>query len=234
MPSTLYAVGDVHGCLQLLVKMEAEIAADKIGDGDKLVVMLGDYVDRGPHSAQVLDRLLASPPSGVKRICLAGNHEAAMLSFIEKPSSDAAWLRFGGLSTLSSYGIDRAVMRFAQLSTLKFKQVLDSHIPTDHIDFLREMPVLVSLPEITMVHAGLREGVLLDDQEDRDLLWTRLSVPDSEAFWVGLLIHGHTPQSQPLLGARRICVDTESYRSGRLSAVRVKADHTVSAMTCTL
>lgn len=216
--SHIYAVGDVHGCHDQLEQLETRIALDCASrPGEKLVVMLGDYVDRGPKSASVLDRLMARPGYDARRICLAGNHEEQMLDFLTAPSATHRWLDFGGRETLQSYGIHKLPTNASSL-----KNLLLSHIPDEHRDFLVRLPSLVSMPGLCLVHAGTEEGVALADQRDEILLWMR---PTAESLEQGtqdyLTVHGHTPVSRVEIGARRINVDTGAYVSGILSAVRL-------------
>lgn len=229
-----YAVGDVHGCLSLLKEMDALIESDD-QQGEKIVVMLGDYVDRGPSSAQVLDYLNAPPPAKFRRICLAGNHEEAMLSFLEDPIANARWLDLGGLETLRSYGTDTTEFTANRTKPKKLAQILESHIPGDHVEFLRQMPVMVCSPDYVMVHGGLRQGVPIANQLDHDLMWLRAGGDTTGSQSSDrILIHGHTPVSVPLVTPHRICVDTEAYRTGVLSAVRVTADQAVKVLSCAI
>ncbi len=231
-PAALYAVGDVHGCLSLLEQMDRAIVDDDTAPlGSKLVVMLGDYVDRGYAPAQVLDYLVASSPPGLRRICLAGNHEEAMLSFLEDPSRHSEWLSIGGAETLRSYGIDLRGMSPSMLASRDFKLMLETHIPHEHIQFLRDMPVMVRLPGVVLVHAGMRSGVTTDLQEDRDLLWIQ-NVDYVNGDFDAVVVHGHTIVRDPIITSARICVDTGAYRSGKLSAVRIFPDLTTKVLTC--
>lgn len=220
-PAALYAVGDVHGCLAQLQALEQLIVDDAAGiEGEKWIVMLGDYVDRGPASAGVIDHLLARPPAGFQRFCLAGNHEAMMLDFLMSPHQDAPWLSFGGTETLGSYGIDIKALNWADSRSVA--AALDSVMPAEHIDFIRKSPLYLSLPGLVLVHAGLRPDVPLDDQIEQDLLWIRAPFLDA-VFPDGLrIIHGHTPGPEPVVTPSRICVDTGAYATGRLTAVNVQ------------
>lgn len=225
-PPLVYAIGDVHGCLEQLLALEARIVADAAGEaGEKWLVMLGDYVDRGPASAQVLDHLSGRAPIGFKRICLRGNHEEAMLGALDGADIET-WLSFGGEATLASYGLTAA-----QISALLVRgrssqklQVLQAHIPDEHIAFLRGLPGLLSLPGYVFVHAGLRPGVPLGRQSDRDLLWIRREFLDADHDFGAVVIHGHTPVDEPFFSAHRIAIDTGCYASGRLTGVRVDGD----------
>jgi serine/threonine protein phosphatase 1 len=226
-PALLYAIGDVHGCLDQLRALEARIVADA-GDtpGERWIVMLGDYVDRGPRSAEVLDHLIAPPLSGFRRICLRGNHEAAMLAAFEDPAGLETWLSWGVESTLASYGMGPAqIAQLAERGRPAAKlQLLRAHVPDEHLDFLRDLPAMLTVPGYIFVHAGLRPGVPLAAQRDTDLLWIRHAFLDAEHDFGAVVVHGHTPMDQPFLSDRRVGIDTGCYGSGVLTAVRVDAD----------
>lgn len=226
-PTLIYAIGDVHGCLGPLRTLEARIVADAAGEPDeKWIVMLGDYVDRGPQSAQVLDHLMTPPPPGFRRICLRGNHEEAMLAALETGDGLDNWLAFGSEATLASYGMSatQIAMLASRGRTSSKLQALQAHVPEEHIDFLRRLPVLLSVPGYVFVHAGLRPGVTLYQQRDRDLLWIRGEFLDTDHDFGAVVVHGHTPEDEPFIGMRRVGIDTGCFASGRLTAVRVDAD----------
>lgn len=217
-PDAIYAVGDIHGCrleLGILEKLIYSHAEQFIGE--KWLVFLGDYVDRGPDSAGVLERLLSRPRPGWRSIPIAGNHEIMMLSFLDAPTRDHDWLRFGGMETLASYGIDPH-----ELVVMPRRQralALASHIPDEHVSLLRELPISLSLPGVAFVHAGMRRGFAMEEQSETDLLWIRDeffdAMPDPEL----LVVHGHTPSREPILAPGRIGVDTGAFATGTLTAV---------------
>ena len=226
-PALLYAIGDVHGCLDALKALEARIVADAAGTpGEKWIVMLGDYVDRGPHSAQVLDHLTARPPKGFSRICLRGNHEEAMLDALEDPRAIDIWLGFGSEATLASYGLSASqIEELARPGRAASKQqLLHAYVPDEHIAFLRNLPVLLTVPGYILVHAGLRPGVATAAQLDRDLMWIRGEFLETDHDFGAVVIHGHTPSEQPYLSARRVGIDTGCFASGMLTAVRIDDD----------
>ncbi|MCW0001304.1 metallophosphoesterase [Pararhizobium sp. YC-54] len=217
-PDHIYAVGDVHGYDDTLGRLEDLIVADsRRHNGTKWLVMLGDYVDRGPKSSAVLTRLTTRPLVGIRRICLAGNHEAVMLDFLGNPSADHHWLKLGGLETLYSYGLHTLPAgREAQ------KKLLRSLIPVAHVAFLESLPSMLQVPGYCFVHAGLKKGVAPAEQRDADLLWLRPAASDTNAPANGFVtVHGHTPVARVEIGAGRINVDTGIYMSGVLSAVRL-------------
>jgi serine/threonine protein phosphatase 1 len=219
-PAVVYAIGDVHGCYDLLQDLLNQIRADAARTaGSKLLVMLGDYVDRGPKSASVLDWLCAPPPDGFDRVALAGNHEVLMLDFLADPRPDASWLGFGGTETLASYGID--LEQFTRARPRDRTAMLDAFIPVEHLDLLRSLPGMLTLPHATFVHAGLRSGLPLADQHDDDLLWMREPFLSEEMPADMFVVHGHTPAAEPVVAGRRICVDTGAFATGTLTAVRM-------------
>ena len=222
-PDLIYAIGDVHGRFDLLQKLEKMITADakNYAGKDKLIVMLGDYVDRGPQSAQVLDHLIAAPPEGFVRTCLAGNHEQVMLNFLSAPSETENWLKFGGVETLGSYGIPPEQIYASKFASRKFTQLLKAHIPDEHIQFLTNLPSMVGMQKYLFVHAGIRPGVEVDKQLDQDLMWIRGDFLKHD--WAGdrTIVHGHTPQNQPEQINGRVNIDTGAYASERLTAARI-------------
>jgi len=218
-PEVVYAVGDVHGCYDHLRRLENQIFEDASAiSGRKWIVMLGDYIDRGPKSVSVLDHLMTPVGEGFERFCIAGNHEEAFLDFLEDPAASNGWLHFGGEETLRSYGISKVSSRKEVL-----RQLLESYVPEEHIRFLSNLPSLIACPGLCFVHGGIDATVSLAQQSDRVLLWKRpqagdLPVPED----IGLLVHGHTPVPAVDFALRRINVDTGAYMSGRLSAVKLQ------------
>jgi serine/threonine protein phosphatase 1 len=217
-PDHIYAVGDVHGYDDTLGRLEDLIVADGARRaGTKWLVMLGDYVDRGPKSSAVLTRLTTRPLVGIRRICLTGNHEAVMLDFLGNPSTDHQWLRLGGMETLASYGLNTLPANREEQ-----KKLLRSLIPVAHVAFLESLPSMLQVPGYCFVHAGLKKGVAPADQKDADLLWLRPVASDNTTVTNGFVtVHGHTPVARAEIGGQRINVDTGIYMSGVLSAVRL-------------
>lgn len=216
----VYAVGDVHGCLDLLEQAEARIALDAAGQPGSTIVMLGDYVDRGPASAGVLDHLIAEPPAGIRRICLTGNHEDAMLRFIADPGATLEWLDFGGDATLRSYGIDaRPFVRPLQQDTLM--SILTDSIPATHLAFLATLPVALTMGNFVLVHAGVQPGIPLADQADEDLMWIREPFLSQGPGSDITVVHGHTPSERPVFAHGRIGIDTGAYMTGTLTVLKI-------------
>lgn len=218
----VYAIGDVHGRLDLLRALEEKIVADSAGRaGAKLIIMLGDYIDRGPDSAGVISHLLRPPPTGFERICLAGNHDVAMLDYLDGLLPLEGWLGMGAAQTLYSYGIDPE-----RLSVLYRKPAdIDAHvkadIPSAHTAFLRSLPVMVTSRRCVFVHAGIRPGVALEAQTDEDLMNIRQGFLDAPEPFDRWIIHGHTRVKFPRAKGRRLGIDTGACATGRLTALRV-------------
>ncbi len=218
-PTAIYAVGDVHGCYALLAELEERILADAHRHaGEKWIIMLGDYVDRGPMSPRVLDHLRQPPADAqVQRICLAGNHEAAMLEFLAAPDPASPWLQFGGTETLVAYGIDPRLLE-RRISRRELGQLVASHVPDEHREFLAGLPVLVETPGQIFVHAGLRPGVPVRAQTEWDLTWIRDDFTETYESFGKTVVHGHTPRAEPLVTPGRVALDTGAYLTGRLTA----------------
>jgi serine/threonine protein phosphatase 1 len=218
-PAAVYAIGDSHGCADLLDRLETNIAADASDlVGEKWIVWLGDMIDRGPSSARVVQRALEAPPDGFRRIVLCGNHEQMLLDFLAQPRRDSPWLEFGGMDTLRSYGFRRDR---TQTSARQLARDALAVIPQEHLDLLAQLPVALSLPGCLFVHAGVRPGLPLEQQTDEDLMWIRSPFLESGRPADALVIHGHSPSAEPVLAPGRIGVDTGAVFTGRLTAVRL-------------
>lgn len=213
----VYAVGDIHGCLIELNSLLATILNDAAGyDGERQLVFLGDYVDRGPDSKGVLDRLL-SPAEGFNAHYILGNHDQTLLDFLENPSLFRDWRDFGGRETLMSYGVTPP--RFDNEEAYsQARDKLRSAMPQSHLDFLRSLPYSVTIGSYHFVHAGVRPGVPLDRQAPEDLLWIRDEFLLSNTDHGKTIVHGHTPMEEPVKLSNRISVDTGVYATGKLTA----------------
>ncbi len=228
-PALVYAVGDVHGCLAELLQLEKLIEADASGtDGEKWIVLLGDYVDRGPRSAQVIDHLLAPAPDGFRRFSLAGNHEQMLLDFLAAPQEAAEWLAYGGVETLASYGIN---VREGGGRPAALSRLLETQMPQSHLDWLRQLPISLETPGFFFVHAGVRPGQTLAEQDDRDLLWIREPFLGAATQFDTIVVHGHTPAIEPVRTAWRVGVDTAAFATGRLTAARIDAVGEISFLS---
>lgn len=217
----VYAIGDVHGCLSELDHLLDMIAAETLRSSVPAhVVFLGDYVDRGPDSAGVVERLRRGPLPGSRHSFLLGNHEEAMLQVWDGHSEVAAgWLRFGGVQTLESYGLSRAEIFKLGLDLPKRMREV---IPPAHVDFLRSMEDQVRIGDYLFVHAGIRPGLPLGGQEPNDLRWIRDEFLTDERDHGAMIVHAHTISETPDQKPNRIGIDTGCYSSGRLTALALE------------
>jgi serine/threonine protein phosphatase 1 len=183
------------------------------------VVVLGDYVDRGPASPETLDLLIASqkiPEFGL--ICLKGNHEAALLDFLHSPETGPTWCAVGGRETLLAYGVAPPVGRGSFESWCLTAEALQRALPSAHRDFLTGLPTSFEIEDFIFVHAGLRPGLGLEVQSDEDKLWIRQTFLNDHRTFEKVVVHGHSPKDSAYSDRRRIGVDTGAYATGILSA----------------
>lgn len=218
----IYAVGDVHGCYAELMQLEQRIVADAaLHPGAKLLVMLGDYIDRGPNSRAVLDHLCRQPADGFERVALCGNHDDSFLRFLEAPADNRSWLDFGGKETLYSYGIDAGQILRQGGGVEGLAQAANDVMPTAHIELLRTMPIALEIDALIFVHAGIRPGIALDSQVDSDLIWIREPFLSEGSGLEQVVIHGHSPSTDATFSKGRIGIDTGAYATGKLTALKI-------------
>jgi serine/threonine protein phosphatase 1 len=208
-----YAIGDVHGRLDLLLEAITAIHAHGLGDHSRIVT-LGDYVDRGPDSRGVVEYLLANA-EGQRIVCLKGNHESMMIEAIRGGDLNimSRWMFYGGEETMRSYGWTG---RHAPSAAL---------IPPEHLDWMAGLPLMVRDEERIYVHAGLDPEVAVDEQDEATCLWIRDRFLDSNLEQIGLhVVHGHSPQWREKLNAgeteqlaHRTNLDTGAYMTGVLA-----------------
>ncbi len=219
----IYAIGDLHGRVDLFDKLIARIRADIAAhpggyEGKPMIVLLGDYIDRGPASAQLIERILAlSADETIEWRSVLGNHEDAMVAFLDERSSGQSWGRHGGMTTLASYGVDAPENADGWAVA---RERLRVAVPPAHDAWLRGLEQHIVQGELIFVHAGLRAGVPLDRQKLKDILYIReefLSTPVDAGL---LIVHGHTPQDEAYGAPGRICLDSGAYATGVLTAAR--------------
>lgn len=228
-PSTggrlVYAIGDVHGRLDLLDPLLRDIAADALATRPPerpLLVFLGDYVDRGPQSRQVVDRVLqAQADAAFEVAALKGNHEEALLQFLGDPAFAATWMEHGGGPTLASYGAPPALARTDVEAWARVRDAFREALPEAHHRFYSELELMRVAGDYAFVHAGVRPGVALEAQAERDLLWIRYEFLQDRGPFGKVIVHGHTPTEEPQLLAHRLGLDTGAYATGVLTAVRL-------------
>jgi len=217
----VYAIGDVHGRLDLLDHMLDLVEADGGAAPDlvKYIVCLGDYVDRGPHSRGVIERLAEGPPPGFGAIHLKGNHEASMLSFLEDIRVGPNWLTYGGTATLASYHVPPPHADSSPEELTHAQEQLRRLLPPAHRSFLDSLRTSVTIGDYVFVHAGIRPGVPLERQREDDLLWIRDDFLRSTTDHGKVVVHGHTISPEPELRANRIGIDTGAFATNRLTCL---------------
>lgn len=216
----VYAIGDIHGRADLLFKLMDLIHEDVENSEESRIVLifLGDYVDRGFQSKEVIDYLLSDAMDQYETYFLKGNHEAAFETFLSDSAFGPQWARFGGAETLMSYGIQPPR---AKTQTNEWEAVcrqLNDVLPNQHRSFLSSLSLYATLGDYVFVHAGLRPGQALENQTEKDILWIREEFLKDEGVFDRVVVHGHTPISAPHHDFRRIGVDTGAYLTGKLSA----------------
>lgn len=215
-----YVVGDIHGRLDLL-----NITLDRILDdcasgrpARVFVVFLGDYIDRGPDSCGVIERLKNWRPPAVSCVFLAGNHEEALLHVLQGNHALLAdWLGFGGAECALSYGLKVDDLRSTPPREAAAR--LRGAIPIDHIEFLETLGDTFRFGDYLFVHAGILPGVPIEDQSTKDLRWIRDPFLDFKGDHGVVVVHGHTIVDETVQKANRIAIDTGAYKSGRLTTL---------------
>jgi serine/threonine protein phosphatase 1 len=215
----LYVIGDIHGRSDLLDRIADEIYLDIESHPSKecLTITLGDYVDRGPDSRGVLDRL-SNNPFPTRYVALRGNHESLFETFLQNPSTGNFWRGLGGLATLRSYGVpvnDRMVSKeFEQAAS-----ALRAAIPKEHLRFLSGLKPSITIGNNFLCHAGIRPGIPLEKQSIEDLMWIRDEFLNNTTDFGKMVVHGHSPTEWPDIRSNRINIDTGAFASGRLTCL---------------
>lgn len=214
-----YVVGDIHGRLdlleQLLEKIESDIATSK--GGRVLIVFVGDLIDRGPNSAQVVEKLRTYSHPKVRTVFLLGNHEEVLLRIIAGEADlITKWRWFGGNECLKSYGLDTDDL--VGMSDERALKIIRSAIPKQHVEFLESFDDSCRFGDYLFVHAGIRPGVEIDQQRQSDLRWIREPFLFDDSDHGFIVVHGHTIRPEVEIRPNRIGIDTGAYRTGVLTA----------------
>ena len=212
----VYAVGDIHGHADLLSRMATLVAEDlsRAAPKQAMTVFLGDYIDRGPASSAVIERLIRRDfPTPF--VTLRGNHEQMLLDGLKEPDAIPDWLMNGGAETAESYGLNPN----AYTDVCAFSDAIVDALSPSHLRFLEETSLSHAIDGYFFAHAGIQPGVPFEEQSAHDLLWIRRSFHISSADHAKVVVHGHTPVSRPESRPNRINVDTGAFRTGRLTCV---------------
>ncbi len=217
----LYAVGDIHGRLDLLTRLLAMIEEDAASHvlKDKKLIFLGDYIDRGVNSRGVLQRMTEPFSNGLSPVFLRGNHDDRLLSFLDGDLDVApAWLQLGGAATLASYGVNPFSSGKGE-GFEKLYAALVKVFPPEHKAFLERTELSVTYGDYYFVHAGVKPGIKLDQQRPEDQMWIRGEFLDYPKGLGKMIIHGHTISNDPDIRPNRIGLDTGAFATGRLTCL---------------
>ena len=221
----VYAIGDIHGRLDLFDQLLAKIDADHDARPEKrrILILLGDLVDRGPDSAGVVRRALTLDGSSDETHVIAGNHEELFQAALDD-DRDAMriFARAGGRETILSYGVATDVYDRTDFDDLS--ELIRAHLPQEHVDFLARLEDVVEIGDYAFVHAGIRPGVPLKDQRASHLRWIRSEFLDHRGTHPKMIVHGHTITDRVDERPNRIGIDTGAYESGRLTAIGLDGD----------
>jgi len=218
-----YAIGDVHGRLDLLERMIATIDRDRRASGRArdYLILLGDLIDRGPDSRGVIEFLMRLPTDGLRPVFLMGNHEEMLLRVLgDEPQAVAQWLTFGGYEFAQSYGVE--VGRLAVLAPADAADMIRAAIPPAHLAFIESFADSFTFGDYLFVHAGLRPGKCLEEQDTHDLRWIREEFLNDSSDHGCMVVHGHTISAAPEEMENRIGIDTGAYQTGILTAIRIE------------
>jgi serine/threonine protein phosphatase 1 len=227
-----YAIGDVHGRFDLLEQLLRSVHEElgRASSSNALLVFVGDLIDRGPQSAEVIEFLRTYRHRGVKPVFLLGNHEEVLLRILRGDAAlIAKWCSFGGAQFLESYGVDSR--QLASRSEVDALETVRKAIPMEHVAFLESFADSCRFGDYLFVHAGIRPGVELDQQVQSDLRWIRepFLLDDTDHGFV--VVHGHTIRPEVEVLPNRIGIDTGAYRTGVLTALAIEGARTWSLDT---
>jgi serine/threonine protein phosphatase 1 len=216
----VYAIGDIHGRFDLLKKIQQIIYLDADSDDSKrkVIVYLGDYIDRGPQSKQVLDYLISTPMKGFESYHLLGNHEYAMLKFIAKEPGAEQWLAWGGDTTILSYGL--VFDRNEEFEAIQ--EGLIAKLPENHLNFLQNLLYMHEEGDYMFVHAGIRPNISMERQDLWDLLTIRDDFYRNYKRLARPVVFGHTVFEAPYHTETAIGIDTGAYATAKLTALALK------------
>ena len=224
----IFAVGDIHGCKDLLDNIHQKIIkASKDKKGEKLIIYIGDYIDRGTDIKGTIQTLIDFNPVNFKKIFLLGNHEQMLLEFIsENKNNPFEWIYNGGSETLESYGIDLSEHIDNDMDLkidIKIKKKFIQLLPSSHLNFFNQLVLNYTYDDYFFVHAGINPTIPIEMQEKETMIWTR----EEDFFkptmkYNKIIVHGHTPQEKIEKFPCRINIDTGSFYSGKLSCLKIE------------
>lgn len=220
----VYCIGDIHGRNDLLHRLLSDIMDDmKAFVGQVIIVCLGDFIDRGGDSREVVETLLRHERLGIEFIYLRGNHEQMLLDCLQNPALISSWLPYGGLPTLASYDVAVRKLPTKKQDLVDIQQRLKENLPASHQRFFLETQLSYTLGSYFFVHAGIYPRRSLNKQQPEDLLWIRDEFVRSTKNHGKIIVHGHTITEQPQILNNRIGIDTGAYSSGKLTCLALES-----------
>lgn len=219
MDTRVYVIGDVHGRADLLQKLLKAIEQDARSASHRILVTLGDYIDRGFASRTVIETLLHLPLKNFSTHFLCGNHEDMLLNFLEEPEEGVIWLHNGGWATLLSYGFAPHELPETVDELVKTRDRLLHRMPKAHLNFIRGLKFFYEYGDYYFVHGGVRPSVSLEEQDAEDLLWIREEFLNSKKDFGKIIVHGHTIVNKPEIHPNRIAIDTGAFHTGKLTCL---------------
>ena len=220
----IYAIGDIHGRLDLLNELLARITSDIAlrPTARPLYVFLGDYIDRGPSSRETIDRLIEHGKAH-ESVFLKGNHELIAVKCLSDRGLFDQWLRLGGLETLVSYGVPAETLANGK-QIAELQSAFHSALPQAHFRFFRDLKNSFECGDFFFAHAGVKPNVELSRQKENDLLWIRGEFLSSKDDFGKIIVHGHTPTREIEVRPNRINIDTGAFATGRLSCLVLEGE----------
>lgn len=218
----IYAIGDIHGRLDLLNALLSQIAADIASRPTPraLYIFLGDYIDRGAASRETIDRLIAHGARN-ESVFLKGNHELLAIRCLSDRGLFDQWMRLGGVETLISYGVAPQNLMNGK-SIARIQAAFHDAVPQDHFRFFRDLQTSFVCGDFFFAHAGVKPRVELSQQKENDLLWIREEFLTSKEDFGKIIVHGHTPTSEIEVEPNRINIDTGAFATGRLTCLVIE------------
>jgi serine/threonine protein phosphatase 1 len=229
--TTTYVVGDIHGRADMLASLLRKIAADAAEDevqgvdaGQRELILLGDYVDRGPDSRGVIDTILSiqNDTDFWTVTALKGNHEFAFLTFLNDATYWPVWADYGARETLLSYGVNPPIKVSDAEEWTRAHAEINAAVPPEHRAFLEGLELVALRGDYLCTHAGVRPDIPIEDQVEQDLLWIREDFLRNTRRLEKVIVHGHTPAAEAFLGEHRIGLDTGAYATSVLTAVKLR------------
>lgn len=225
----VYCIGDIHGRADLLQALHRGILSDaQQGEPGavtrNIVVYVGDYIDRGMQSREVIDHILSDPLPGFEKVYLKGNHDDSLLQFLRDPEFGPMWFSYGGDATVLSYGVRMSPSKVGRDRFEDMRQQLEANLPPSHLEFLQSLQMVYDCGDYLFVHAGFKPGVAVQQQKPEDMMWIREEFLESRHDFGKVVVHGHSVTDAPEMKSNRIGIDTGAYASDTLTCLILEGE----------